>query len=798
MLGKTALQRGIERSQVDPEQILVAFASFLSPALLSLSDRTGRSVLHSSCIKGFPQTVEILLARGASPIARDKSGWTSLHFAAFYNRLAVVKLLLSSSSLPSQVVADSPRLGHAAVEETLLCIESKDGWTALHAASSQGHDDIVNELLLFGADPNKTALHGQTPLHVACLNNHSSVVKILRENDADYRIPDKSGLSSLASAQKDIRAVLRKTNSKLSSSPLHTSVIGMPHHPIAERESKFAIQARDSWNRRRTQGGDVFEISITLQSENQTSNQNDADVLDPSIASPGPILSLKTTNEMLSGSRSSVDETAPEIRTSPKSTVHRSEDPRSFLKSSQSNSTPSVFAASTPKEAKSNHTQIPKPSSPLGTSATTDDVVGMRAVSDIVRNRAQTSMSPNGPLTRDNSGLSLSVASDAPSFTLKDLESGLYILKWRPVIEGTYRVSITMKGVEIQGSPIFVAIAPARSRMPVDLRRIVASPSATTNSPKSGRTASTLSNSDEDSLTLRTQSTPVDLITANRPDMTPKAVSNVASQSAPVIKKEKGKKSKGVSSSIIVSSPVSSPSSAPISADNTSRKRSSSTASQKSPEMAPTSNRDRSSTVVPHPDLKGSGSTAIPTDPLRTSKNATTSLPVATGAEPVVASPNLSSSRDRSLYRMESTFSPLKPLSMDAPEEPDAGQLAREVRVLEANLLDLHRQLSTYMDRIQELETEQIINARKHEEMHVDDRLKMTKLATALRAERNNRLCRGCHAASKNAVAVPCLHMSHCNACIENLEDCPVCGTHLKGFITAQLVEGELDLFTPR
>jgi rubrerythrin len=146
---------------------------------------------------------------------------------------------------------------------------------------------------------------------------------------------------------------------------------------------------------------------------------------------------------------------------------------------------------------------------------------------------------------------------------------------------------------------------------------------------------------------------------------------------------------------------------------------------------------------------------------------------------------------------MTSTFSPLKPL-VETTAKPDAEQLANEVQTLEANMANLTRQLAEFSLRIQELETDHIVAAKKHEDSKAEDRAKMVKLATALRAERDARLCKGCHRNSKNAVAVPCLHMSHCGSCIENLENCPVCNAHLKGFISANLEEVSLENSTPR
>ena len=59
------------------------------------------------------------------------------------------------------------------------------GGTALHAAVSRGHIQIVKLLLSAGADPNGTAGHrGQTPMQSAYLIRNRDIVNLLREAGA--------------------------------------------------------------------------------------------------------------------------------------------------------------------------------------------------------------------------------------------------------------------------------------------------------------------------------------------------------------------------------------------------------------------------------------------------------------------------------------------------------------------------------------------------------------------------------------------------------------------------------------
>ena len=68
--------------------------------------------------------------------------------------------------------------------------ESSDGETALHIAAFNGHLDVVDSLLLAGADPNDVAgqaLVDHTPIEQAALKGHDAIVLRLRESGAELR-----------------------------------------------------------------------------------------------------------------------------------------------------------------------------------------------------------------------------------------------------------------------------------------------------------------------------------------------------------------------------------------------------------------------------------------------------------------------------------------------------------------------------------------------------------------------------------------------------------------------------------
>jgi cytohesin len=59
-----------------------------------------------------------------------------------------------------------------------------DGRTPLFMAARKGHEAVVRELIELGADINKAADNGVTPLVVAATKGHEKIVQILRDADA--------------------------------------------------------------------------------------------------------------------------------------------------------------------------------------------------------------------------------------------------------------------------------------------------------------------------------------------------------------------------------------------------------------------------------------------------------------------------------------------------------------------------------------------------------------------------------------------------------------------------------------
>ncbi|KAK2587933.1 hypothetical protein KPH14_004021 [Odynerus spinipes] len=104
--------------------------------------------------------VERLLRKGVSPDTEDSAGYTALHYAARNGHNQICETLLQHGAN----VNAKTRCGQA---------------TALHRAATQGHDRVVETLLKHGADVNSKDVDGCTPLHRALVAARVSVCRTL-------------------------------------------------------------------------------------------------------------------------------------------------------------------------------------------------------------------------------------------------------------------------------------------------------------------------------------------------------------------------------------------------------------------------------------------------------------------------------------------------------------------------------------------------------------------------------------------------------------------------------------------
>lgn len=87
------------------------------------------------------------------------------------------------------------RLARLPVDVDGACPE--DGWTALILAAKNGHVEVARFLCEAGADRNKQACGGASPLSVAASNGHLEMVRLLCESGADKDLHTCGGATAL-------------------------------------------------------------------------------------------------------------------------------------------------------------------------------------------------------------------------------------------------------------------------------------------------------------------------------------------------------------------------------------------------------------------------------------------------------------------------------------------------------------------------------------------------------------------------------------------------------------------------
>ncbi|KAM9336972.1 poly [ADP-ribose] polymerase tankyrase-2 [Symphorus nematophorus] len=183
----TSLQ-GFSPSQLGNESV----QEILQEGVLIGNSEVDRQLLEASKTGDLETVKKLCTLQNVN--CRDVEGRqsTPLHFAAGYNRLAVVQFLLQHG-------ADV----HA---------KDKGGLVPLHNACSYGHYEVAELLVLHGAVVNVADLWKFTPLHEAAAKGKYDICKLLLQHGADPTRKNRDGntpLDLVKDADMDIQDLLR-------------------------------------------------------------------------------------------------------------------------------------------------------------------------------------------------------------------------------------------------------------------------------------------------------------------------------------------------------------------------------------------------------------------------------------------------------------------------------------------------------------------------------------------------------------------------------------------------------------
>ena len=175
-MGNTSLDVAVLHNRPEAVRCLLdhgAPLKYLHPA-------DGRGALHEACIKGYSDIAGMLIARGADPGLRDRSGQTPLDLALAYKNPAVIALLLK--------VGNTISASQAAGEQ------------AMEFAALKGQVEIARALLNGGFDINKTTQAGSTYLHDAALKNQNKIAQLFLKRGANVSALNRTGGTPLHDA----------------------------------------------------------------------------------------------------------------------------------------------------------------------------------------------------------------------------------------------------------------------------------------------------------------------------------------------------------------------------------------------------------------------------------------------------------------------------------------------------------------------------------------------------------------------------------------------------------------------
>ena len=229
-LGRTILHGASINGHCDIIQLLVK-----AGLMVDVRGHAGETPLHDASRAGYASVAVTLLELGANPSITDNAGRTPRTVAVQRGNENVARILeekelqlglaivkIDDSSLPAWAIAQRNR---SDMMETLIAggddLDERDPDTyntALHIACWEGYNEILEQLLPAGANPNSTNKFFRTPLKQAAICGNIEATKMLLKYGALADIEGEID-SALTWAQSkrhfEIANLLIKANAKI-------------------------------------------------------------------------------------------------------------------------------------------------------------------------------------------------------------------------------------------------------------------------------------------------------------------------------------------------------------------------------------------------------------------------------------------------------------------------------------------------------------------------------------------------------------------------------------------------------
>ncbi|MDQ7826207.1 MAG: ankyrin repeat domain-containing protein [Candidatus Eremiobacteraeota bacterium] len=174
---------------------------------INARDKEGWTLLHYAADSGCKEVAEFLISKGVDVNERDDQGVSPLFYAVGSDRREVAELLISKGADTGARDKKGVTPFHCAAKKEMaelliskgvdIKVKTDDGWNLLHKAALEGYADVAELLVSKGLDINARDKSGKTALHAAASKGYVKVVEVLLSNGADVNAKDNYDLTPL-------------------------------------------------------------------------------------------------------------------------------------------------------------------------------------------------------------------------------------------------------------------------------------------------------------------------------------------------------------------------------------------------------------------------------------------------------------------------------------------------------------------------------------------------------------------------------------------------------------------------